>query len=144
MSISRSILWFLLLITLSGCEVARTIIGTSTRKLEYALPEAISRTFVCEYEDCYSAILALDRNNVEREAKTDKYFDVFMKDRIKGQIVVMGVPGQVDTTEVGIFLTAEGPGAVRVDVTSLATQAKEKVADAVFTELATVFVTPPK
>lgn len=122
-------------ITLAGCETLKSIWGSSTQTLEDAIPQGLSRTYGCVFRDCYQAILALDQNDQSRIPKTKKYFNVFLKDPIRGRIVVMGIPEQVDTTEVGIFLTEESSGSIRIDVTSLSTQAKEKVATAVFNEL---------
>lgn len=126
-------------VSLSGCETLKSIWGSSTQTLEAAIPNGISRTYVCGFRDCYQAILALDHKDQTRLPKTKKYFDVFLKDPVRGRIVVMGIPEQVDTTEVGIFLTEESSGGIRMDVTSLSTQAKEKVATAVFNELDSSF-----
>ena len=39
------------------------------------------------------------------DANTDGYFDIFIKDRAKRHIVVMGIYGNIETTEVGIFFS---------------------------------------
>jgi hypothetical protein len=135
------LLIFLVLI-LSGCEVTKSVLGISTRKLENAIPDGISKSYKCGLRECYEAILALDHNEPDLEPQTEKYFEIFMKKPEKGQIIVMGIPGQVDTTEVGIFLSSEGGDITRIDIASLSTQAKEKVANAVFTELDSNFITP--
>ena len=55
----------------------------------------------------------------------------------------MGIAGNVDTTEVGIFFDDMGQGTVRVEISSLSSTAKRKVAKAVFAELEKHFSTPP-
>ncbi len=68
-----------------------------------------------------------------------KNFDIFIKDRLRQRVVVMNVPGAVNTTEVGIFFTVvEGKG-TEIEVTSLSTSAKVKVSDMLFTELQATF-----
>ena len=65
----------------------------------------------------------------------DKFFDVFLKDPHQKHIVVIGVSGNVDTTEVGIFFEEAGPSAIKVEISSLSSTAKRRVADAVFNAL---------
>jgi hypothetical protein len=124
---------------LGGCETAKCILGVSTKKLEEAVSQGITRTYACSFDDGFNAILDLGQSCPDCEPKAEKAFDVFLKNRIKGVIVVMGIPNQVDTTEVGIFLTEEREGDLRIDVSSLSTSAKEKVAEAVFQELDRLF-----
>lgn len=64
-----------------------------------------------------------------------KFFDVFLKDPRQGHIVVIGIQGNVDTTEVGIFFEETGPSAVKIEISSLSTTAKRRVAQAVFDAL---------
>ena len=147
---------------LSGCssitEPFKKIIGNSTEALEEARSEAITLKFECTFDQCYNSILEMARdtskknfwyNDVEdryedeenenedesEEEVDDGYFEVFMKNPIKGHIVVMGVKGNVDTTEVGIFLMEHGLDGIQIDVTSLSTSAKIKVAEAIDEEL---------
>lgn len=58
-----------------------------------------------------------------------------MKDPHRRHIVVIGIAGNVNTTEVGIFFDEVGPSSVKIDITSLSSTAKRKVAKAVFDEL---------
>lgn len=122
-----------------GCgsitEVSKTLWGSSVRTLNNQRDEAISKSYVCTFDECFDAVLSLDQNNDVLEPQTEKYFDVFLKDRIESHIVVMGIPGQVDTTDAGIFFTPYGTQSYIIEVTSLSTRAKEKVAHAVFAEL---------
>ncbi len=60
---------------------------------------------------------------------------VFLKDPKRNLIVLMGVPGSIDTTEVGIFLTTAGDGATLIEIASLSKLAKAKVAEILLPEL---------
>lgn len=71
-------------------------------------------------------------------ASKKKNFSLFIKDPIKRHIVLMGVPGVVDTTEVGIFFTPQ-EGGTRIEVSSLSTAAKLAAADILFAELGKTF-----
>ena len=66
-------------------------------------------------------------------------YDVFLKDSAKGHIVVMGIEGNVNTTEAGIFFTRIKPQETKVEISSLSTTAKVRVSDMVFGELARLY-----
>ncbi|MCA9406903.1 MAG: hypothetical protein KC684_10220 [Candidatus Omnitrophica bacterium] len=151
----------------SPLEMVKTIWGSSTRALENARVDAITQSFECGIDECFDAVLALKRDDKTRvtyhrikelEAQEDNltdtekveleelyeksvegYFDVFLQNRVKSHIVVMGVDGNVDTTEVGIFFIPEGQSSVRIEVSSLSSSAKKTVADAVFAKLSEKF-----
>ena len=65
----------------------------------------------------------------------DKFFDVFLKDPRKKHIVVIAIAGNVDTTEVGIFFDEAGPSTTKIEISSLSSTAKRRVAKAVFDAL---------
>jgi len=144
-----------ILLAFSGCsyvtETAKVILGTSTRALEQARDEALHKTYQCTLEECFDGVLALarsgyvyvraaDKGDVSHddekiiEVPQDGYYDVFLKDRFKRHIIVMGIAGNVNTTEVGIFFSRVSPAIVKVEVSSLSSSAKRKVAEAVFSE----------
>ncbi len=128
-------LCFLFLIT--GCtplEVGRTFWGSSIRSLQAARDEAFEKTYVCRFDECFDTVLSLDRKE-EKDADMKQTFDVFLKDRVRSVIVVIGVHGQVDTTEVGIFFERINDDQYSVEISSLSTTAKEKVALLVFNKL---------
>jgi hypothetical protein len=108
--------------------------GTSTTALELARSDALRKTYTCDLKECYEAALSLARNEESLEPQTEKFFDVFLKDPRQRHIVVMGIQGSVDTTEVGIFFDDLGEGAVRLEISSLSASAKKKAARAVFEE----------
>ena len=155
-----------------GCswiaESGKMILGTSTKALEEGRTEALSKIYRCSFDECYEAILTLERKatNViktpdqEKEeeaqeeesqkdstplmgkkssAQDDGQFIVFLKDPIKGSIVVMGVFGHIETTEVGIFLSRYSPNSIKVEVSSESSGAKEQVATYVFNKLDQLF-----
>lgn len=135
----------------SGCtlrEAAKKVIGHSTQTLEEeSRANAISRTFVCSYQDCFNAILSMARekeSNIPWERlpyPNTGDFDVFMSDLYSNPpyIIVIGIEGNINTTEVGIFLNRTTRETIRVDVSSLSTTAKQKVADLVFQRLVLEF-----
>ena len=133
------ILYFCIALSLStvACspmEMGKTIWGSSTRALEEARVDAIKKTYSCDFDACFDAIVSLDRKN-NLEKPLNQTFEIFLQDRIQSHIVVMGIAGQVDTTEVGIFFSRESPQAYTIEISSLSTPAKEKVAKLVFNEL---------
>lgn len=127
----------------SGCaqvtEVSRTIWGTSTRALDDARIDAITLTYECNYDACYDAVLAMTENSVEGGLLIEKEFSLFHKNYIKGYIVIMGVPGNVDTTEVGIFFSRLKQNVTKMEVSSLSRTAKEKVAETINDHLKALF-----
>lgn len=130
-------------IFLVGCstitEPVKVVLGTSTRALENSRIDAVSETYNCNYRECFNAVLALDRKNIELQPINEKFFNVFQKSWEKRLVVVMGVKGQVDTTEVGIFFVNDQQDSTTVEISSLSSSAKRKVADAVFAELQAQF-----
>ncbi len=125
-----TILAVICIFSLSGCtkvlEPFKTIWGSSTRALETARDQALSKTYFCGFNDCYDAVL-----KVAQDAK----YEIFINDRQKEHIVVMGIKGNVNTTEVGIFFDEIAISQIKIDVSSLSSSAKEKVAQVIFEEL---------
>ena len=104
-------------------EFGKTIWGSSTRALEAARDRAITKTYDKSYWDSVRSTLAV----VEK-----KHWVIFKKDEIKGYLVIMGVKGCVDTTEIGIFLDELSDTQTRIEVSSLSTNAKRRVSKALF------------
>ena len=142
----------LLLAVLQGCaspvEVTRKFWGSSMQSLEDGRTTALTDTLPCDFDECFDAILAMKRlepspfdNTIMRDLKKDApdYYDIFLQDRLKGIIVLMGIKGNVNTTEVGIFLTSVDGATTRLEVVSLSTSAKERAAAILFRELHTKF-----
>lgn len=129
----------LLVAAIGGCETAKRFMGTSIAHLETAREEAMTMSFDCPFADCFDSVLTLSRNEyMDDSLSGEEPFETFQKDRVRGYIVVMGIAGNIDTTEVGIFFI-ELPNGVRIEISSLSTAAKEKVAKAIFRELSLKF-----
>lgn len=146
----------------SSVEVTKVVWGSSTKALEDARPDGLKKTFRCRYGDCFDAVLSLARRKpVDSKAPesaamlsgestdeppkepTDEFFDVFIKNRAKHHMVVMGVKGNTNTTEVGIFFSELGDQTTKIEITSLSSAAKRKVAQTVFDQLSLRFSEAP-
>ncbi len=109
----------ILVLGFCGCaglvDLPKTLWGSSTRVLEEARNNAISKTYDKGYWDCIrSAVNVLN----------EKGYIVFKKDEVRGVFIVMGIPGAVDTTEVGIFFVEINDHQTRIELASLSTNAK--------------------
>ncbi len=119
----------LMLLGFCGCtmaelkDVPKTIWGSSTRVLEQARANAITKTYDRGYWDCFKA--------AEKVVKRQGYV-LFQKDEVRGFMVVMGIPGAVDTTEVGVFFVDLNDHQTRMELSSLSTNAKRLLAKDLF------------
>ncbi|MBF0504961.1 MAG: hypothetical protein HQL14_07660 [Candidatus Omnitrophica bacterium] len=104
-------------------EFAKTLWGSSTRALENARDNAVTKTYDKSYWDCI--------RNATTVAEKNKW-TIFKKDEVKGYLVLMAIKGSVNTTEVGVFFTELSDVQTRVEISSLSTNAKRKVAKALF------------
>jgi hypothetical protein len=102
----------ILMTSVTGCsfvlESGKKFLGTSTKNLEEARIDAQTKTYVCDFDLCFDSVLSLARDEEGLTPQTKKIFDTFKVKRQKGVIVVMGIEGNVDTTEVAIFVTTDG------------------------------------
>ena len=131
-------------------EAAKKVVGNSTQTLkEQSQSNALSQSFFCSYQACFDAVMSMARDNESSIPwkKTDQpnegFFHIFMNDLYANppHIIVMGIQGNIDTTEVGIFFVRTSRETIRVDISSLSSIAKRKVADAVFSQLSQKFKT---
>ena len=127
-----------------GCtpvaEVGKKFWGSSTETLNNGRKMALKKTFQCTMDACFDKVLEL--TNIPKNVtllQRNQYMDLFQQNRRKMLIVVMGVPGAVDTTEVGIFFVPLAQNTVRIELSSLSTAAKVKASDLVFAKLAESF-----
>lgn len=112
-------------------EPPRKIWGSSTQALEkQRVANALTAQINCSFIACFESVLALSK-----EAE----YEVFIQDRHRRHVIVMGIKGNVNTTEVGIFLDEKPDHGTQVDITSLSSTAKEKVADVIFGGLKSQF-----
>jgi len=116
-----------------GVEAGKTLWGSSTRALEKARADAITKTYDKNYWDVLKATVDFAKKN----------YVIFKKDEIKGYMVVMGVHGSVNTTEVGIFFVETAENQTRIEISSLSTNAKRLVSKALFHELDVAFALVP-
>ena len=127
MKLRQKIITIIFILSLGGCAVItepfKVIWGSSTHALEGARDRGISITYSCDFDACYDAVLAI--------AKERKYV-IFINERLKRRMVVMDIPGNVNTTEVGIFFSELKKSQVKIDISSLSSTAKEKVAKVIF------------
>lgn len=107
----------------NSIEVGKTLWGSSTRALEKARDKAITKTYDKPYWDCVRSAIGVVGK---------RQWVIFKKDEIKGYMVVMGVKGCVNTTEIGIFFDELSDKQTRIEVSSLSTNAKRKVAKSLF------------
>ncbi len=135
------LLLIIMIVIFSGCavidggiEAGKTVWGSSTRALENARVDAIVRTYDKGYWEVIRAA---------EEFCKDRYV-IFKKDEIKGYMVIMGVKGTVNTTEIGVFFIDINDAQTRVEVSSLSTNAKRIVAKQFFHGLDIAFgLVPP-
>ncbi|NLE65630.1 MAG: hypothetical protein GX606_06925 [Elusimicrobia bacterium] len=130
------ILMILLLGT--GCaslwDAPANILGFSRRDIQEARKDATYQMYAAERGDVYAAVL---------EVATEAKYDIFLQDEVRGVVVVMGIPGLVNTTEVGIFLSSarNSPG-VKVEIASRSTPAQRAVGQVLFSALREKFSQP--
>ena len=119
---------------LAGCaslvDAPKNIMGISTRDLDEARVHAAAQDLHADLADVFSAVVDI--------AKERKYY-IFSKDESRGLIVLMNIPGCVDTTEVGVYLSSLEGGDVRVEVASRSTPAQVAVAEHVLADLEVKF-----
>ena len=104
-------------------EVSKEVWGSSTKALEAARDHAITHTYDKSYWDCVRSAIAVVHK---------RQWVIFKKDEVKGYMVVMGVKGCVNTTEIGVFFVELSDTQTRIEISSLSTNAKRKVAKGLF------------
>jgi hypothetical protein len=114
----------------SGCatflEGPKSVIGISTRDVEGVRKNAATEDFQGDFTGIYDAVLAIAK---------EKNFFVFSQDEVRGVIVLMNIPGYVNTTEVGIFISPLKSGEFRVEISSRSSPVKEDVSAVIFGKL---------
>lgn len=127
----------------AGCasvlDIPKKIWGSSTRALEAARSDASAKVFTCTPDACFDAVVAMTVDDLKAAPPRGRMLDLFLKDIRRRRLVLMKVPGAVDTTEVGVFFTVLDKDRTRVEVSSLSTNAKLTAASLIFAELARIF-----
>lgn len=112
-----------------GC-IAVDPLGTSTEELEKSRSASAEMVVPLPYGDCFSQTVMFAR---------ESGWTVFQQLPDKDLIVLMGIPGATDTTQVGVFLV-ENAGRTTLQIASPSFLAREKV----FRLLAARFAAPEK
>ena len=128
-----------LVVGLCGCgtlkEFSKSIWGSSTRVLEEARVNAITKTYDQGYWKCVRATI---------DFLNEKGYVIFQKDEVHGFIIVIGIPGAVNTTEVGVFFVELNENQTRIELSSLSTNAKRLLSKPLFHGLDIAFgLVPP-
>lgn len=133
MAYRRKYIWLLvmgywLLVNLSGCaaitEGAKGIAGISTKSLEKARKDALTKTFNDDYFTAYTKALDILKQIGAYIYKQD----------VKKRIIAIYV-SQTDTTAVGVFFKEIDANNTQVEVSSPSTYAKELIAEKLFSAL---------
>ena len=138
MSILLKLFMVILVMGFGGCailqEFPKTLWGSSTRVLEEARSNAITKTYDQDYWKCLRATI---------DFLNKKKYVIFKEDDVHAYLVVMGIPGSVDTTEVGIFFVEINDHQTRIELSSLSTNAKRLLAKPLFHGLDIAFGLAP-
>ncbi|MFA5090489.1 MAG: DUF3568 family protein [Candidatus Omnitrophota bacterium] len=117
-----------IVIMFSGCaalkDSVKGFLGVSTRALEEARKDAISKTFNYDYFTCYT-------QTIDALKRMKAY--VYQED-IKKRFIAIYVTSE-DTTAVGIFFTEVDANNTKIEVSSLSTYAKEFISNKLFLDL---------
>lgn len=152
----RKIYFFILIVFFfAGCasvqEPFKAVWGSSTKALEDYRGTATIKDFKCSSGDCFDAIVKAIKVQEKKEIKGEDTlhgttemievagYEIFIQDKKKGLIVVMGVPKSETTTEVGIFVTGVTSDETKIEVVSLSSAAQKIASDHIFTELSKVY-----
>lgn len=146
-----------------GCatiqEPFKAIWGSSTKALEDNRGSATVKAYQSSYSDCFDKVLEVihsrEKSEIKREVTEDNPeavgiggtaevvevagYEIFINDKKKGVIVVIGVPKSINTTEVGIFITALSASETKMEIVSLSSAAQQIVSDEIFEELDKVY-----
>jgi len=121
-------LFLIPLFLLGGCatvkEGAKGVLGVSTKALEDSRKEAMSKTFNCDYNTCFSRA---------QEILKDMRTYIYARDTKKNLIAVYA--SEQDTTPVGIFFKVIDATNTKIEVSSPSTYAKESIAQRFFSSL---------
>jgi len=133
----KKVLMAIMIFSLTGCvvidggkETLKTMWGSSTKQLEAARANAIVKTYYYPYWEVVKGA---------RDSMLKKDYVIFKEDEIRGYIVLMGIKGSVNTTEVAVFFVEENDHQTRVEIASLSTNAKRIVAKNIFYDLDILF-----
>jgi hypothetical protein len=136
-----------------GCrslvEPVKVFWGSSTKALEEARAEALKKTYQCSQAECMDVVVEMTKvkkpeptvekiTEIKDKAAVEEVplnLRLFQQNRKKGLLVVMDVPGAINTTEVGVFFVPQENALTRLEISSLSELAKVNAAQLIFAEL---------
>ena len=121
--------------TCSFAECYEAVLGLARTEEEQEAKAKLEEEAKKEAEEGKELEAGQELASEQKPAADGKFFDVFLRDSRQKHIVVIGIAGNVDTTEVGIFFEEAGPSAVKIEISSLSSTAQKRVAQAVFEAL---------
>lgn len=114
------------ILSLPGCatpgETLKTVMGTSTRDVETARKDALSKVLDYDYKTCCA--------RVEAVLAAIPHVSIYAKN--KDMIAFYHI--DPDTTPVGVFFTEVDPSHTRVEISSASAGTKEFIAKKIFAE----------
>ena len=117
-----------------GCakikEIPKVLWGSSTKALDEARHQGVSKNYNCNIELCFEDILELAK-------KED--LEIYIKDHKRWLIVVMGIQDNIETTEVGLFFSALSSKETKIEVVSLSDSAQKTAATMFFKSLDKIY-----
>ena len=120
----------LIVFLINGCagitEFGKTFWGSSTRVLQNARKDALSKTYERPYDVCFNAVKDILEENEAR---------IFMEDQEKYTMLIMEIERCISTTEVGIFFVEETPDMTKVEISSISPKAKRISSEFIFSAL---------
>lgn len=124
------ICFILMMLILNGCAFIKntpaTIAGYSFNDLEHRRQDALYQIYDASIVDCYHAVLTIAKENQHT---------IYYQNLERSMIVLMDIPGAVNTTEVGVFFKSLEHGKVKVEIVSRSSFAKKTVANFFFAEI---------
>ena len=124
----------LLVTVLLGCasvkEMGKGFVGVSTQVLEDYRKDAVKKSFVLSYNDCYTKVkgILFPKDKLDTGAAMPYIYSEDLKKKMLAIYV-----SQSDTTPVGIFFTEEAGGSTLIEISSPSTYAREEIANRIFT-----------
>lgn len=127
---SRIVFLITALILVAGCasisEITKSSWGSSTRALQNARADAVSRVYECQYDICFEQV---------RGVLGEEEISIFISDLEERLMIAMNIPLCVSTTEVGIFFVQEAEDKIKIEISSLSPKAKRIASELIFLAL---------
>ncbi len=99
-------------------------------EIEELRDQAFAKTYVCSWDECFDEVLKTAKN---------ANLKIFINNKKKKKIILMGINEPGDTTEAGVFFSDFKIDRTRVEITSLSQETQSKAASFIFNKLGEVF-----